>query len=46
VDNNGFSPLHVAIKKEQIEALKFAIQYNSKSSKRETLWFDFDIQGK
>jgi len=43
VDNNGFSPIHVAIKKEQIEAIRFAIEHNIRNKSREDLWFDFDV---
>ena len=28
VDNNGLTPIHVAIKKNQLKALEFALNYN------------------
>jgi len=28
IDNNGLSPIHVAIKKNQISALEFAVKFN------------------
>jgi ankyrin repeat protein len=33
VDTNGFTPLHVAIKKDQQPALDFAFSFNTSSSK-------------
>jgi len=45
VDKNGFSPLHVAVKKEQTNAIEFALKHN-KTAGKEDNWFDFDIKGK
>lgn len=45
VDNNGLSPLHVAIKKSQIKAIEFAKFHNQSASEGENK-FNFNKQGK
>jgi ankyrin repeat protein len=47
VDNNGLSPIHVAIKKNQIEALRYAVNYNKRADgTRGGRIFEFNIHGK
>jgi len=43
IDNNGLSPVHVAIKKGQLSALKYAVAHNNRGVGRPFL---FNIQGK
>ena len=44
IDNNGLSPLHVAIKKNQIVALKYAMKHNINGSP--ITRFDFNKKAK
>ncbi len=44
MDNNGLTPLLVAIKKSQLKALEFALQYNLKNPK--THQFNFNQRAK
>jgi ankyrin repeat protein len=44
VDNNGLSPIHVAIKKNQLDALKYASKFNMTAPVHR--YFSFGVQGK
>jgi hypothetical protein len=48
VDNNGLSPLHVAIKKTQIKAVEYALNHNLKKGEEghASDLFDFNCPGK